>query len=334
MNPGWPQANSPFHAGEQDVQARMGVRDRIENQGRRVIRDYLPEQHQAFYHQLPFLVVGMTDAQGRPWASVLTGPPGFITAPDARHLQIATQPLFGSPIAGLLQVGADIGLLGILPEGRRRNRSAGQISAVNGDGITIAITQTFGNCPQYIQTRSIEMLPDIAQPQQERPVESGDRLDAAAQTLIAQADTLFVATAYDANPDQTGTDNPTFGADASHRGGKPGFIRIEDDQTFIFPDFTGNFHFNTVGNILLNPKAGFLFIDFDTQDLLYLTGEAEIIWEGDEVNAFVGAERFIRCHVTAWQRVKASLPLRFQFGEYSPMLKHSGSWAQMDATLT
>lgn len=326
--PGWTQAESPFHAGEQDVQARMGVRDKIEKLGRRVVRDYLPEQHQEFYSLLPFLIVGTTDDQGRPWVSILTGQPGFITSPDAHHLKIATQPLFGSPLADRFAVGTDIGILGILPENRRRNRSTGQISAVDADGFTVAIAQTFGNCPQYIQTRNIELLPDVSNPQQERFIEQGDRLDDDAKTLIAQSDTLFIGTAYN-----SGQDSPVFGADASHRGGKPGFVRVEDDYTFIFPDFTGNFHFNTVGNILLNPKAGFLFIDFATRDLLYLTGRAEIIWDGDEVNAFIGAERFIRIHIEEWRRVKASLPLRFQFGEYSPMLQYSGSWEQMDATL-
>ncbi|MGB3495829.1 MAG: pyridoxamine 5'-phosphate oxidase family protein [Elainellaceae cyanobacterium] len=327
-SPGWTQAESPFHAGEQEVQARIGVREKMEQLGRRVVRDYLPEQHQDFYRLLPFLMVGMTDERGRPWVSVLTGLPGFITAPDSHHLRIATQPLFGSPIATQLRVGADIGILGILPESRRRNRSTGQISEIDADGFTVAIAQTFGNCPQYIQTRDIEVLPDITQPQQEKLIESGDRLDHAAKALIAQADTLFIATVYDG-----GRDSPTFGADASHRGGKPGFIRVEDDYTFIFPDFTGNFHFNTVGNILLNPKAGFLFIDFETRDLLYLTGQAEMIWDGDAVKAFVGAERFIRFHLEEWRRVKASLPLQFRFGEYSPTLQHSGSWEQMDAIL-
>ena len=333
-----PQADSPFHAGEQEVQTRMGVRDKIETLGRRIVRDYLPEQHRAFYRLLPFLIVGMTDEQDRPWASILTGPSGFITSPDTRHLRIATQPLFGSPIADRLQVGADIGILGILPENRRRNRSTGQISAVDADGITVAIGQTFGNCPQYIQTREIEVLPEIVNPQQETFVEQGDRLDVKAMSLIERSDTLFIATAYragkeKAGKERAGKENPAFGADASHKGGKPGFVRVEDDQTFIFPDFTGNFLFNTVGNILVNPKAGFLFIDFETRDVLYLTGRAEIVWDGDEVKAFLAAERFIRFYVQEWRRAAASLPFRFQFGEPSPILQYSGSWEQMDATL-
>ena len=319
--PGWTQTESPFHEGEQAVQTRMGVRDKMEKSGRRIIRDYLPEQHREFYHLLPFLVVGTTDGQQRPWVSLLTGPSGFITSPNPQQLHIATQPLFGSPLADQLRLGQDIGILGILPENRRRNRVSGQISAVDETGITVAIAQAFGNCPQYIQTRHLDVLPDITQPQLAKPIEQGMQLDAAAQALITKSDTLFIATAYQANQD-----GPSFGADASHRGGKPGFVKVESDRTFVFPDFTGNFHFNTVGNILLNPKAGFLFIDFDTRDLLYLTGQAEIVWEGEEVNAFAGAERLIRVHVDEWRRVSVSLPLKFEFGEYSPFLKPTGSW--------
>ena len=333
MDSGWTQTTSPFHPGEQEVQTRLGVRDKIESLGRQFIRDYLPEQHREFYALLPFLVVGMTDDQGFPWVSLLTGPPGFITSPNACELHIATQPLFGSPLVEQLQVGADVGILGILPENRRRNRLTGTISAVDDGGITIFIAQTFGNCPQYIQTRNVELLPGISHPQQDKEIEGGDRLDDQAKALIKRSDTLFIATAYGPQTEDSTLKNPALGADVSHRGGKPGFVRVEDDQTLIFPDYTGNFLFNTVGNIMANPKAGFLFIDYDSRDLLYITGWAEIVWEGDEVEAFIGAERFIRCRVKSWRRVAASLPLQFQFGEYSPILEYSGSWEQMDATL-
>ena len=118
------------------------------------------------------------------------------------------------------------------------------------------------------------------------------------------------------------------GADVSHRGGKPGFVKVEDDRTFVFPDFSGNNHFNTVGNILLNPKAGYLFVDFEAGDLVYMTGEAEIVWDGEEVQAFAGAERLIRFRAEEVIRVEGSLPLRFKFGEYSPTLGRTGSWPQ------
>lgn len=332
MDSGWTHTESPFHAGEHAAQTRMGVRDKIEKMGRRMVRGYLPEQHRKFYGLLPFLLIGISDEQGRPWASLLAGRPGFITSPDACHLKILAQPLFGSPLATKLKVGADIGILGILPENRRRNRVTGKIVAIDDDGVTVAIAQAFGNCPQYIQTREIEVLPDIIFPQQQKRVIQGDRsLDDKAEALITQSDTFFIATAYSdsLHKNEVNTDdsnNFSLGADVSHRGGKPGFVRIDQHQTLTFPDFTGNFIYNTVGNILMNPQAGFLFIDFDTRDLLYLTGRAEVIWEGEAVDAFVGAERLIRCEIEAWQRVECSLPLKFKFGEYSPNLQTTGHW--------
>ena len=132
---------------------------------------------------------------------------------------------------------------------------------------------------------------------------------------------MFIATAFLAGPDTA-----SRGADVSHRGGKPGFVRVEDDRTFVFPDFQGNLQFNTIGNILQNPKAGFLFVDFDNGDLVYMTGQAEIDWDSEEIAAFAGAERLIRFRAEKVIRVEGSLPLRSHFGEYWPLLKRTGSW--------
>ena len=141
--------------------------------------------------------------------------------------------------------------------------------------------------------------------------------------MITAADTFFIATAFrdDANPIQ--------GVDVSHRGGKPGFVRVNDNRTLTFPDFTGNFHFNTIGNLMLDPRAGLLFIDFERGDLLYLTGTAEVIWESDEIRAFAGAERLIRFYIAQGYRVKGSLPLRWSDPDYSPFLDRTGSWEKV-----
>ena len=64
---------SPWHAGEIEMQARIGVSERMEVLGRRVIRDHMPDQHRSFYEQLPFMVYGAVDADGKPWASLLEG---------------------------------------------------------------------------------------------------------------------------------------------------------------------------------------------------------------------------------------------------------------------
>jgi len=328
MNSQVEQHPSPFHTGEQQVQERLGVRDKIEAFAQRVVRDHLPDQHREFYQQLPFLILGSVDGNAQPWASMVTGRPGFITSPDERTLNITASPLFGDPLNVSLRPGAEVGVLGIDPKTRRRNRLTGRIGSVRPGGFTIVVDQTFGNCPQYIQTRTVEILPKIESIQNKRSVDSMHELNDATRTLIERSDTLFIASAY-----SDGEDTASNGADVSHRGGKPGFVRIEDKRTFVFPDFSGNNHFNTVGNIVLNPKVGFLFIDFETGDLVYMTGEAEIIWGGPEVQAFTGAERLIRFRADKVIRVENSLPLRFDFGEFSPMLDHTGSWVQTAETL-
>lgn len=317
------ESTSPFHPGELQAQDRMGVREKIERVAHRRILDFMPDQHREFYASLPFVLLGSVDEQGRPWASIVAGRPGFMSSPDARSLNIGSQPLFGDPLNGALKPGSEIGLLGIQPETRRRNRLTGRVRSAGREGISIAISQAFGNCPQYIQTRAVELQPGIDAPQTEQPTSASDRFDDNVRALIERSDTLFIATAYLAGPDTAAQ-----GADVSHRGGKPGFVRVGDDRTFMFPDFSGNLHFNTVGNILLNPKAGFLFVDFDSGDLVYMTGEAEIVWDGEDIEAFAGAERLIRFRAKEVIRVEGSLPLRFHFGEYWPMLERTGSWQQ------
>lgn len=113
----------------------------------------------------------------------------------------------------------------------------------------------------------------------------------------------------------------------SHRGGKPGFVRVEADGTLTMPDFVGNYFFNTLGNLVVNPRAGLLCIDFDNGDLLYLAVTADIIWDGPEVKYFTGAQGLLRFRVQAMRLVESSLPLRWGESELSPVLDVTGSWA-------
>lgn len=321
VNPGWTPEESPFHAGEQAIQERLGVRTKMEEVGRRVIRDYLPEQHRQFFAQLPFLIAGTVDAIARPWASILVGAPGFLSTPDEYTLHVASKPLFGDPLAQTLADGVDIGLLGIELHTRRRNRLNGTVAVIAPDGFTIKVGQSFGNCPQYIQARMFELTDGVNALATPKPLHQIEALGEPDRAMIAAADTFFIATVFHGDESST-----VQGVDVSHRGGKPGFVRIDGDRTLTFPDFSGNFHFNTIGNLMLNPHAGLLFIDFDLGNLLYLTGTAEIIWESDEIRAFAGAERLIRFHLWNGRRVEGSLPLHWSAPDYSPLLERTGSW--------
>ena len=152
--------------------------------------------------------------------------------------------------------------------------------------------------------------------------------DADAIDTLAKADTLFIATAW-----RDTADGPTNqGADVSHRGGKPGFIKVLSDTSFIFPDFPGNNAYNTLGNLELNPRAGFLIPDFERGDILTMTGTTRIIWDGPDVEAFAEAQRLLQFRVEKVHRIVAGLGLSTEYGEASPFLNRTGAWSP-DSTL-
>ena len=312
-----------FHEGERALQARVNplMQQRLAELGPQIIRDHMPEQHRDFFEQLPFVIAGSVDAAGQPWASVMAGVPGFIESPDAQSLLIRAQPLAHDPLARNLAPGASIALLGIEPHTRRRNRMNGVVEGIDGQGIAVRVGQSFGNCPKYIQARRAEYAArDSGAPAS--LLHEGTVLDDAARRMIREADTFFIATAYP-QPDAA---TPSHGVDVSHRGGKPGFVRVDEDGTLTAPDFAGNQFFNTLGNLALHPRAGLLFIDFETGDLLYLAVSASIIWEGPELASFEGAQRLVRFRVTAMRRVEGGLPLRFGTVQQSPVLRATGQW--------
>src|SRR5471032_1091247 len=322
---GWRAVESPFHAGELAAQERAGVRERMDVDARRGIRDYMPDQHRRFFAEQPFMVLGGVDETGQPWATLRVGAAGFISTPDERTLRIAGRSLAGDPLGATWQVGSVVGGLGIQPATRRRNRVNGVVTAIDDQAITVAVSQSFGNCAKYIQSRTpVEF--HVEEGSAAAPLVS-NRLSDSDRALLARADTFFVATANTSSEAGMGR-----GADVSHRGGAPGFIRIDEDDTLTTPDFSGNLFFNTIGNLMQDPRAGLLVIDFDSGDLLYLAVDAEIIWEGAELDSFNGAERLIRWHVREVHRTPGALPMRWSSVQYAQQLANLGSWkAQKDA---
>jgi uncharacterized protein len=316
---GWTRTESPFHSGELAIQACLGVQEQMDKQGRRITRDYLPEPFRQFFSQLSYVIVGTVEEGGNPWASILVGKPGFLSAPNDRTLQVTAKPLLGDPLINTLAKGIDIGLLGIELHTRRRNRLNGTVAAIHADGFDVQVGQSFGNCPQYIQARMFEL--DENTPTTPTLVQQIATFGEVEQVMIKASDTFFIATAY-----QDESAGAARGVDVSHRGGKSGFVRIDNDRTLTIPDFSGNHHFNTFGNLALNPHAGLLFVDFDQGNLLYLTGSAEVIWEGAEIIAYEGAERLLRFHLERGYRVDGSLPLRWSTPEFSPFLDRMGAW--------
>ena len=308
-----------FHAGEQAMQARAGVRERMAQVGAQVMRDFMPEQHRDFFRRLPFIVLGSVDDQGQPWASLLAARPGFVQSPDPRHLSILALPAAGTHLAEALTPGASLGLLGIEPHTRRRNRANGVVASMGDSGFAVEIRQSFGNCPKYIQARQATFVDNLA----EVTIRHGSSLSGENIDLIARADTFFIATAH---PDARAGADRAHGIDVSHRGGKPGFVRVDGGHTLTIPDYSGNLFFNTLGNLALNPRAGLLFPDFDRGHLLQVAATAEAIWDGEELASHAGAQRLLRFRVAATTNSENSMPLRWSEASLSPYLAATGTW--------
>lgn len=327
--PGWDLDEAPFHAGEVAVQTRAGVREKAEIGGRRGIRRYLPEQHRLFFEQLPFIVLGGIDAQGQPWATLRIGEPGFVSSPDATTLRIAGHALAGDPLAGAWREGAMLGGLGIELPTRRRNRVNGTVKTADAEGnvLTVDVRQSFGNCAKYIQSRTPTRIEPFdpgeatvsATPAHEHSTKT---LSAADRALIERSDTYFIATRGSLEDDR-----PSQGVDVSHRGGLPGFVRVENERTFVAPDYRGNQFFNTLGNLAVDPRAGLLFVDFEHGDLLYVAAHAEIVWEDAALHSFPGAERLVRFETDEVRRYSGALPFSWSEVEYAPQ------WKTMAATV-
>ena len=307
---------TPFHKGELALQERLGVKDMVGNYAPRVIRDHMPNQHRDFFSTLPYFMLGSVDTDGQPWASMLWGEPGFVASPNAKTLAVHAVPGAGDPLNENLKSGAEIGMVGIEFHSRRRNRVNGRVTETSELGFSVEVTQSFGNCPQYIQVRGISEM--RRQENKLNFVTTGKKLSQGDEALIVQADTFFIASASGS----LGADE-RHGVDVSHRGGAPGFVKILDDGSLLVPDFSGNNHFNTLGNIAENPIAGLLFADFKSGDILQLSGAAEIVWPAQSLFHYEGALRYLRIEPKGIVRRKAAIPYVWDTPNMSPFLSKS-----------
>lgn len=339
---GWPHEESPFHEGERLVQARAGVAGKLEGPGRRMIRAHMPDEHRELFEKLPYFFVGAVDDEGWPWATMLTGAAGFVRTPDEHTLAIAARPLPDDPMAPLLTEGRAAGALGIELATRRRNRANGVITAVDERGFSLSVQQSFGNCPQYIQVRrplDESLARDVASEDPSiaaAPHHYQRVLDEEAVALLERADTCFLASATASGPPgapSAASHAPSHGVDVSHRGGRPGFLvsarpeggdeggdNVVDATWLLLPDYRGNFMFNTLGNLAVNPRAGLLIPDFERGALLSLTAEVQILWDHPLIESFPGAQRLLVLRVVRGVLLPGALPWRWSEPQLAPQL--------------
>jgi predicted pyridoxine 5'-phosphate oxidase superfamily flavin-nucleotide-binding protein len=237
-----------YHGGELEVQRRAGGEE-IAARLLRGVQDELPYAAREFLEDQPMLIVASLDGDDVR-ADLVHGAPGFISTPDEHTVHVA-----GRAFAG------PVGLLALEPATRRRMRVNGEATPT-ASGFAVRTGEVYSNCPKYIQRREIAGLAAVG----------GERVSD--RELIETADTFFVATAAHG------------GADASHRGGSPGFVSVDGDR-LSFPDYPGNNMYGTLGNLLANPRIGLLFLDWETGDTLQITGQAEVELESRAVHVTI-----------------------------------------------
>jgi predicted pyridoxine 5'-phosphate oxidase superfamily flavin-nucleotide-binding protein len=250
-----------FHEGELAVQRRAGVAVQAARLAGMLAPGELRGGFAHFLADRTFAALTARAADGRLWVSPLTGPPGFLDATGATTLTVHTTPRAGDPLHGV-PTGQPVGMVVVEFATRRRVRVNGTLTAVEGQMLRIEVEQTYGNCPQYIQQRVLHPTGDI----QVGAARRGSTLTDDDRDLISRADTFFI-----------GTTHATRGADASHRGGPPGFVRLDGERLW-WPDYTGNNMFNTLGNLETDSSAALLVPDFTTGATVQLSGTAQLDW--------------------------------------------------------
>lgn len=289
-----------YHSGELAVQRRMG-QESIATRVGRMIRTEVPAAAAAFLAEQPMIVITAADDEGRIWTSLIAGPPGFVHADDPRTILLDRLPAPGDPVRDVLRGGQQIGMLAIEPQTRRRMRVNGTADAA-GTGLRIHTEQVYSNCPKYISRRDIA---GVRSPMELPDVHRGESLTDRQQGLIATTDTFFIGSA-----DTAGN------ADASHRGGNPGFLQVLSPRQLRWPDYRGNSMFMTLGNIDANPRCGLLVVDWLSGSTIQLTGTAEINW--NEADSSAGTQCAVDFTIAEVVELTHVSPLQWSSAELSP----------------
>ena len=317
--------NIPFNQAEVAIHKKLGIAEQLHAQVSEFIRAEMPQQHCDFYQSLPMVILGLSDKAGNVWATPTFGQQGFINIHSNTQLAIDTKLLLSKSVDFDLRAGAKIGMLGIELSTRRRNRVNGVISdktamSDSTSKLVFDVDQSYGNCPKYIQKHEFNL--DLGKLDRlqviKYPIEHN--LSQQAAKFIEQADSFYIASRSHAF-----SEDPRSGIDASHRGGKPGFVKVLGDR-LLFPDFSGNRFFNTIGNIEDDGRVGLFFPDLATGDALFISGRAKIHWDKALTEQYEGAERFVEIECLQVIYAKAVIPFQSKLIERSPFLTGTGDW--------
>ncbi|KAI5196909.1 oxidoreductase [Aureobasidium subglaciale] len=328
-----------FHEGEKSMQKRLRVPE-MDNP----TIPMLSPQASNMLQRAPLLAFGTLDTEGRPWTTVWGGRTGFsrplgnnmigIHTSVAATLDPVVEILVGRNAKGEIVKedgeGRLLSGLAIDLETRKRVKLAGRMIAGTLGGtddkedseissqqgvlqLVARIDESLGalkytaGAEIYKLTHSKAIARTATNP---KLISSSTCLDQRAIDLIHKVDLMFLSTSSGSS------------MDTNHRGGAPGFMRcIPGENTcsqFVYPEYSGNRLYQSLGNMVLEPKAGFCFPDFETGDCLFITGTTEILFGKEAAEIMPRSNLAVRVTVHEARLVAAVLPFRGNTGEFSP----------------
>lgn len=332
------EAATEWHIGEQAMHKTM----RVPSSGNPTSPFLTPFANGVLVSS-PLLALGTLDREGWPWTTLLGGEMGFARAIQRGVVGVRT--LVGSqggeegdPVLDVLLGengdgkgvegmgnGKMVGALAINLEKRKRVKLFGRMIAgalmqkEEGIGevqLVVKVEQSLGNCPKYLNKKQI--VPHIPQP---KLISTGPKLPQSAIDLIRKTDLFFISSS-----------NHDADMDTNHRGGPPGFVRIlsndDDGLVFVYPEYSGNRLYQTLGNLNITPRAGLLFPDFESGDALYITGTTEILAGEAATNLIAHTNLAVKIKVVNARFVSNALAFRGQegaFSPYNPPVRHLSS---------
>jgi len=294
------------HKGEQQARILTGEKA-IGERNSKMVADRIIPGAVAFVERQVFFIASSIDEKGGITASVITGIDGFVKVVDEQTIVINQELVNSNPYDMFWRntmAHPKVGLLFIEPSSRKRFRVNGSIRQ-DEENLVVEVEQAYPNCPKYIQQRHITR---DGTPTYTDNAEQGTRFTSSIKDIISSADTFFVGSA-----DTAGN------LDASHRGGAPGFVLINEDNSLLIPDYSGNSMYNTFGNFLVNPVAGLVFLDTANYRTLQLQGSVEVIWNKDDPASVTGGTgRFWKFYPDSWTLLDNLKGYVWNFDGYSP----------------
>lgn len=344
---------SEWHEGEKAIHKRAHLDFREDNPTSPFLTPMAAHQISRY----PLMAIGTLDEHDRPWCTLWGSGEPPLSQPVAQSVIAIKSSVDASfdPVVQAIWKGKDNGEiireegkgrlvsgLSISLEERGRVKLAGRLIAGALDAnstpegqsnehegksgsiqLVAKIDQSLGNCPKYLNKKTITSSAPKPVLLSESPHLSQEALD-----LIERADMFFVASVHEHED-----------MDANHRGGPPGFIRIEQPENpdegsiLVWPEYSGNNLYQTLGNLEATPKAGLVIPDFDTGDVLYLTGTTKILVGAEASRVIAKTKLAVRLNITAARLVQNGLPFRGRpvqdatsgRSPYNPRIRHLAS---------